>query len=68
MKNDISKYNDQYAITRSFKDQKVILHGTDPLALLKEAKEQGIDNPVVFFVTDKPLIFGHGTYTEHHSE
>ena len=65
---DTEKYNDQYVVTRSFKDDKVVLHGTDPIKLLEQAKEQGIDNPVIFFVTDKPLIFGGGIYTEHHSE
>ena len=65
---DIEKYNDQYVVTKSFKDDKVILHGTDPLKLHAEAQKQGIDDPVIFFVTDKPLIFGHGTYMEHHSE
>lgn len=68
MKNDLSKYNDQYVITRSFKDDEVILHGIDPLKLLEKATEKGIENPVIFFVTDKPLIFGGGIYTEHHSE
>ena len=68
MKNDNSKYNDQYVVTRSFTDDKVLLHGTDPLKLLEQAKKQGIENPVIFFVTDKPLIFGMGTYKEHHSE
>ena len=40
---------------------------SEVINMLEEAKEMGIKDPVIFFVTDKPLIFGHGTYTEHHS-
>ena len=68
MKNDPQKYNDEYVVTKSFKDNKVILHGADPLKLHAEAQKMGIKDPVIFFVTDKPLVFGMGTYKEHHSE
>ena len=68
MKNDLSNYNDEYVVTKSFTDKEVLLHGTDPLKLLAQAKDQGIKDPVIFFITDKPLVFGGGLYAEHHSE
>ena len=64
---DYSKYEDQYVITKDFVDEEIILHGDDPLKLYEEAKQLGITDPVIFFISSKPLIFGHGTYTEHHS-
>ena len=67
MKNDTEKYNDEYVVTKSFKDDKVILHGTDPLKLHAEALKMGIKEPVIFFVSDKPQVFGGGMYEEYHS-
>ena len=55
-------YNDTYIVQKSFKDDTVILSGDDPLQLYKEATAMGIDNPVIFYVSDKPQIFGNGTY------
>lgn len=59
MKNE-KKYNDEYIVTKSFKDEEVLLHGTDPVKLHAEAQKMGIKDPVIFFVSDKPCVFGNG--------
>ena len=59
---DIDKYNNTYVVQKSFIDDKIILSGDDPLQLYKEAIDMGIEDPVIFYVSDEPRVFGNGTY------
>lgn len=59
---DIDKYNNTYVIQKSFTDNKIILSGDDPVRLHKEAVDMGIENPVIFYVSNEPKIFGNGIY------
>ncbi|MCK5610356.1 hypothetical protein KAR91_51260 [Candidatus Pacearchaeota archaeon] len=59
---DIDKYNNKYVVQESFTDDKIILSGDDPLQLHKEAIVMGIEDPVIFYVSDEPTVFGNGTY------
>ena len=59
---DTDKYNNTYVVQRSFTDDEIILSGDDPLQLHKEAIDMGIEDPVIFYVSDKPTVFGNGTY------
>ena len=43
-------YEGKYVALRSMSDRTVIASGDDPKTVMKEAREQGADNPVVFFV------------------
>ena len=54
--NDSEKYSGKYVATRSFTDREVICHGGDPVKVLREARELGIDEPVVFYVPEKGVI------------
>jgi high-affinity K+ transport system ATPase subunit B len=43
-------YEGKYVALRSMSDRTVIASGDDPETVMKEAQEQGADNPVIFFV------------------
>jgi len=43
-------YEGKYVALRSMSDRTVIASGDDPETVMKEAREQGADDPVVFFV------------------
>jgi len=43
-------YEGKYVALRSMSDRTVIASGDDPEAVMKEVREQGADNPVIFFV------------------
>jgi len=53
---DGEKYGGQYVATKSFKDRKVVSHGSDPSRVLNEAKGKGIKEPVVFYVPKKGMV------------
>ena len=55
-------YNNKYVVQKSFTDDTVILSGDDPLQLRKDAIEMGVEDPVIFYVSTEPKIFGNGTY------
>lgn len=54
--NDTEKYSGEYVAIRSFTDREVICHGGNPIKVLKEARELGVDEPVVFYVPEKDVI------------
>lgn len=54
--NDYEKYSGKYVAKRSFKDLAVVSSGADPQEGMKEAKEKGIADPVVFYVPEKDLV------------
>ncbi|MBE9503685.1 MAG: hypothetical protein IME96_05870 [Proteobacteria bacterium] len=54
---DSEKYGGQYVATRSFKDKEVVCSGSDPAKVSNEAKNKGIDEPVVFYVPDKDTVY-----------
>jgi hypothetical protein len=54
--NDGEKYGGQYVAIKSFTDKNVVSHGNDPVKVSNEAKEKGIDEPVIFYVPEKDVI------------
>ncbi len=54
--NDSETYSGQYVATKSFVDKEVICHGDDPVKVSTEAKEKGIDDPVVFYIPQRDVI------------
>lgn len=57
--NNSEKYNGQYVATKSFSDKNVLNYGDDPIEVFNQAKENGVDEPVVFYVPKKGLINAH---------
>ena len=53
---DGEKYRGQYVATKSFKDKKVVSHGSDPNRVFNEAKEKGVKAPVVFYIPEKDMV------------
>jgi hypothetical protein len=43
-------YEGKYVALRSMSDRTVNASGNDPETVMKDAREQGVDNPVIFFV------------------
>jgi len=54
--NDCEKYSGKYVAKRSFQDLVVVSSGADPQEVVKEAKEKGVKDPVVFYVPEKDLV------------
>lgn len=54
--NDAEKYSGQYVATRSFTDKAVVASGKDPLKLIAEVKDLGVEDPVVFFVPKEDVV------------
>jgi hypothetical protein len=52
---DSEKFGGKFVATRSFKNKKVVSHGTDPTKVFNEAKEKGVRDPVVFYVPQKNI-------------
>lgn len=50
------KYEGKYVATRSFKDKKAICSGSDPATVNSCAKEKGVKDPVVFYVSKKNKV------------
>ena len=49
-------YSGQYVATKSFTDKEVVCHGDDPVKVSDEAKEKGINEPVVFYIPPKDVV------------
>ena len=47
---DSQKCGGKYVATRSFKSKKVLCAGTDPVKVVREAEEMGVEDPVLVFV------------------
>jgi hypothetical protein len=43
-------YEGKYVALRSISDRTVVASGDDPEAVMQEARERGVANPVIFFV------------------
>ena len=43
-------YEGKYVALRSMSDRTVIASGDDPESVMRRAREQGVTNPVIFFV------------------
>lgn len=48
-------YEGKYVAMRSISDRTIIASGDDPQAVIKEAYEKGITDPVLFFVPDHDI-------------
>ncbi|HBR17112.1 MAG: hypothetical protein A3G39_04230 [Deltaproteobacteria bacterium RIFCSPLOWO2_12_FULL_43_16] len=55
--NDIEKYGGKYVATRSFTNSDVVASGDDMVKVYNEAKDKGIDDPVVFYVPEKDMVY-----------
>lgn len=53
---NIDRYCGQYVAKKSFKDNKVIVSGKDPVKVLEQAKRRGADDPVIFYVPEKHVV------------
>jgi len=53
---DGRKYGGKYVATRSFKSKKVLCAGTDPVKVVREAKEMGAKDPVLVFVPEEGTV------------
>lgn len=49
------KYAGKYVTTKSFKDKKVLSAGTDPVKVVREAREMGVPDPVLIYVLEKGM-------------
>lgn len=49
-------YSGQYVAVRSFSDRNVVCHGTQPVDVIKEAKEKGVGDPVLLFIPEKDMV------------
>lgn len=54
---DNSQYDGQHIAMKSFSDHEIISHGKNLNKVIKEAKNQGYDSPVLFFVPKKNMHF-----------
>lgn len=50
------KYGGQYVATKSFASKEVICHGKELQKVYDDAKKQGIEEPVVFYVPGKDVV------------
>ncbi len=49
-----ANYEGKYVALRSFNNSQIVAYGDDPLQVVKKAAEQQIEEPVIFFVPEKP--------------
>jgi hypothetical protein len=54
--NNGDQYSGQYVAVKSFSDRTVVSHGAEPVAVLSEAKEKGVTDPVLIFVPEQNMI------------
>jgi hypothetical protein len=50
------KYGGMYVATKDFKDTNVVTSGKDMEKVYKDAKNRGIEDPVVFYVPKKGMV------------
>jgi hypothetical protein len=53
---DGEKYGGQYVAKKSFRDKKVVTHGSDPGKVFNDAKKKGVKEPVIFYVPKKGIV------------
>ncbi len=53
---DSETYSGQFVATKSFVDKEVICYGNDPVKVSAQAKQKGIDDPVVFYIPQKDVV------------
>jgi hypothetical protein len=53
---DGGKYDGKYVAVRSFKNNKVLSSGHDPVQVLEKAKKKGARKPVLVFVPKKDMV------------
>jgi hypothetical protein len=53
---DLSKYDKKFVTLYSF-GGRVASYGDDPVKVLREAKEKGAEEPVLFYFTMIPFVF-----------
>ena len=53
---DGAKYEGQYVAKRSFRDKKILSHGTDPIKVYRAAQKKGARNPVIFYIPEKDSV------------
>ena len=51
-----NEYNGRYVALRTFEDHTVIGVGDDPESALKDAKANGVEEPVLVYVTEKDTV------------
>lgn len=54
--NNGEEYSGKYVATRSFGDKSPVCSGKDPQAVLREAKQMGLEDPVIFYVLEKDMV------------
>lgn len=54
-KKDGKKHSGKYVATKSLTSRTVVSSGTNASTVANEAKEKGVDEPVVFFVPKKGM-------------
>jgi len=54
---DAEKYGGQYVATKTFQSKTVISSGSNPETVLKDAKRQGVEEPVVFYIPKKDTVY-----------
>ena len=52
---DSERYEGKYVAKMSFISENVISSGDDPVKVYEEAKNKGIDEPVIFYVPKKDV-------------
>jgi hypothetical protein len=50
-------YSGKYVALEDFGKKNVIASGDDPLKVLEDAKNSGVNDPVVFFVPEKGMVY-----------
>ena len=51
-----NEYNGRYVALRSFEDHTVIGVGDNPKSALKDAKANGVEDPVLVYVTEEDTV------------
>lgn len=54
--NNGEQYGGKYVALKSFDDKDVVSWGENPLYVYNEAKDKGVEDPVVFYVPEKNSI------------
>lgn len=57
MVNNAEEFSGKFVALRSFWDKDPVCAGSDPTTVHRDARAQGIDEPVVFFVPEKDMVY-----------
>ncbi len=52
-----ARYAGKYVAMRSFTDRNIVAVGEEPSEVLKEARQNGVDHPIVVFVPEHDMTF-----------